>query len=199
MKILLVGATGRLGTAVGGALTGRGHEVVTVGRTAGDVRADVADPEQAARVFSDVGDLDAVASAAGDVPYKRIVDMTPEDYLRAYRGKVAAQIELVRQGTRHIAERGSFTLIAGVLNRDPIVTGSAAAMVNGAVDSFVRAAAIEIAPQRINAVSPTVFTESMAEYGDLFPGVTPVDVDRAAAAYIRSIEGAETGQVFLVQ
>jgi NAD(P)-dependent dehydrogenase (short-subunit alcohol dehydrogenase family) len=199
MKILLVGATGRLGAAVGEALTGRGHEVVTVGRTAGDVRADVADPEQTARVFAQVGDVDAVASAAGDVPYKRIADMTPEDYLRAYRGKVAAQIELVRQGMRHVAERGSFTLIAGVLNRDPIVTGSAAAMVNGAVESFVRAAAIEIAPPRVHAVSPTVFTESMTEYGDLFPGVTPVDVDQAAAAYVRSIEGAETGQVFLVQ
>ena len=92
MKILLVRATGRLGAAVGEALTGRGHEVVTVGRTAGDVRADVADPEQTARVFAQVGDLDAIASAAGDVPYKRIADMTPEDYLRAYRGKVAARL-----------------------------------------------------------------------------------------------------------
>ena len=199
MKVLLVGATGRLGAAVGEALTGGGHEVVTVGRTAGDVRADVADPEQTARLFAEVGDLDAVASVAGDVPYKRVLDMTPEEYLRAYRGKVAAQIELVRQGTRNVAERGSFTLIAGVLNREPIVTGSAAAMVNGAVESFVRAAAIEIAPQRVNAVSPTVFAESMAEYVDLFPGVTPVGVDLAAAAYVRSIEGAETGQVLLVQ
>jgi nucleoside-diphosphate-sugar epimerase len=101
MRILLVGATGRLGTAVGKALTGRGHQVVTVGRTAGDIRADVTDPEQVARVFAEVGDLDAVAGTAGDVPYKRVVDMTPEDYLSAFRGKVAAQIELVRQGTRH--------------------------------------------------------------------------------------------------
>jgi NAD(P)-dependent dehydrogenase (short-subunit alcohol dehydrogenase family) len=199
MKILLVGATGMLGSAVGKALTGRGHQVVTVGRTAGDISADVADPEQTARLFAEVSDLDAVASAAGDVPYKRIVDMEPEDYLSAYRGKVAAQIELVRQGTRHIAERGSFTLIGGVLNQEPIVTGSAAVMVNGAVESFVRAAAIEIAPQRINAVSPTVFAESMAEYGDFFPGITPVGVDVVAAAYVRSIEGAETGQVFRVQ
>jgi hypothetical protein len=49
MRILLVGATGRLGAAVGEAPTGRGHEIVTVGRTAGDVQADVADPEQTAR------------------------------------------------------------------------------------------------------------------------------------------------------
>ena len=41
LRILLVGAMGRLGAAVGEALTGRGHEVVTVGRTAGDVQADV--------------------------------------------------------------------------------------------------------------------------------------------------------------
>jgi nucleoside-diphosphate-sugar epimerase len=63
MKILLVGATGRLGAAVGKALTGRGHQVVTVGRTGGDIRADVADPEQTARVFAQVRDVDAVASA----------------------------------------------------------------------------------------------------------------------------------------
>jgi nucleoside-diphosphate-sugar epimerase len=62
MKILLVGATGRLGAAVGKALTGRGHQVVTVGRTGGDIRADVADPEQTARVFAQVSDVDAVAS-----------------------------------------------------------------------------------------------------------------------------------------
>jgi nucleoside-diphosphate-sugar epimerase len=77
MKVLLVGATGRLGAAVGEALTGRGHQVVTVGRTAGDIHADLADPEETARVFEQVGELDAVASAAGDVPCKRIVDMAP--------------------------------------------------------------------------------------------------------------------------
>jgi NAD(P)-dependent dehydrogenase (short-subunit alcohol dehydrogenase family) len=169
VKVLLIGATGTLGTAVTAVLRGRGHEVVTVGRTGGDVRADVADPAQTARVFAEVRDLDAVISAAGDVPYKAVVDMTPEDYLSGYRGKVAAQIELVRQGTTQIAERGSFTLIAGVLGQEPIITGSAAAMANGALEAFVRAAALEIAPQRVNAVSPTVFTESMAKYEAYFP------------------------------
>lgn len=199
MKILLVGATGTLGTAVSKVLTNRGHQVVTVGRTVGDIRADVADPAQTARVFSQVDNLDAVASAAGDVPYKRIIDMTPDDYLSAYRGKVAAQVELVRQGTALIAERGSFTLIAGVLSQEPIVTGSAAAMANGAVEAFVRAAALEIAPQRINAISPTVFAESITKYEAYFPGVTPVPLDVVARAYVRSIEGAETGHVFRVQ
>ena len=69
----------------------------------------MADPEQTARVFAEVGDLDLVASAAGDVPYERIADMKPEDHLRACRGEVATQVEPGRQRTRHVAERGSST------------------------------------------------------------------------------------------
>lgn len=199
MRVLLVGGAGTLGTAVGELLRSRGHDVVTVGRSSGDLRADVTDAAEVARLFAQLADLDAVASAAGDVPYKRVVDMAPEDYASAYRGKVAAQIELVRQGTSQIAERGSFTLIAGVLGQEPIATGSAAAMVNGAVESFVRAAALEIAPQRVNAVSPTVFTESLPKYEAYFPGIPPVGLDLVARAYVRSVEGAETGRVFHVQ
>ena len=196
MRILLIGASGTLGSAVGEALGKRGHELVTVGRTAGDVRGDVTNPADVARIFDEAGALDAVVSAAGSVPYKRLTDMTPGDYLSAYHGKVASQVELVRQGTSRVAARGSFTLITGVLGREPIVTGSAAALANGAVEAFVLAAALEIAPQRINAVSPTVVTESLDRYGDVFPGYPPVDLADVARAYLRSVEGAETGKVF---
>jgi hypothetical protein len=75
-----------------------------------------------------------------------------------------------------------------------------ASLANGAIESFVRAAAIERpGEQRINAVSPTMFTESLADYGDTFPGFEPVPVRRAANAYVRSIEGGQTGQVYLVE
>ncbi len=195
-KILLIGATGTLGTAVHRALTGRGHEVLTVGRDAGDLRHDVTDPAQIRELYERAGRVDAVVSAAGSTPFKPITEMTPEDYLAAFHGKVLSQIELVRQGISRISERGSFTLITGVLAREPIPTGTAASMANGAVESFVRAAAIEIAPQRVNAVSPTVFTESLDKYEAFFPGMSPVRVDDAAQAYVRSVEGAQTGQVY---
>lgn len=197
MRILLIGATGTLGSAVGRTLRDRSHELITVGRSAGDLRADTTDPADVTRMFDEAGPLDAVVSAAGGgVPYKPLTEMTPEDYLSAYHGKVSSQVELVRQGTSRIAARGSFTLITGVLSREPIVTGSAAALANGAVESFVLAAALEIAPQRVNAVSPTVVAESLDHYGDVFPGYPPVDLSEVARAYVRSVEGAETGRIF---
>ncbi|NUT51938.1 MAG: short chain dehydrogenase [Saccharothrix sp.] len=196
MKIVLIGAGGTLGSAVHSALTGRGHEVVTVGRSGGDLRFDIADPAQTAALYERVGPVDAVVSAAGDVPWKKITEMTARDYEDAFRGKVLSQVELVRQGVGRVAERGSFTLITGVLAREPVPTGSAASLANGAIEAFVRAAAIEIAPQRVNAVSPTVFTESLDDYGDFFPGMPPVDLADVARAYIRSVEGAQTGQVY---
>jgi NAD(P)-dependent dehydrogenase (short-subunit alcohol dehydrogenase family) len=196
MKIVLVGAGGTLGSAVHKTLTGRGHDVVTAGRSSGDLRLDIADPARTAEMYERIGTVDAVVSAAGDTPWKPITEMTPQDYEAAFRGKVLSQIELVRQGLRRVAERGSFTLITGVLAREPVPTGSAASMANGAVEAFVRAAAIEIAPQRVNAVSPTVFTESLDDYGAFFPGMEPVDLAKVTQAYVRSVEGAQTGQVY---
>ncbi|MGP3987708.1 short chain dehydrogenase [Streptomyces sp. 3N207] len=204
MNILLIGATGRLGAAVRSALAERGHQLLTVGRTGGDLRYDIADPEQVTALYEAAdaaaraagGPLDAVVSAAGDVPYKPVAQMSAADYTAAFHGKVLSQLELVRQGIPRIAERGSFTLITGVLTREPIPAGSAASMANGAVEAFVRAAAVEIAPQRVNAVSPTLFTESVPDYGDFFPGVLPVDLADVAQAYVRSVEGSHTGRIY---
>jgi hypothetical protein len=66
-------------------------------------------------------------------------------------------------------------------------------MANGALEAFVRSAAIEIAPRRINVVSPSVFTESLPRYGDYFPGFHPVDLDDVARAFVKSVEGGGTG------
>ncbi|MGW0806233.1 short chain dehydrogenase [Nonomuraea sp. NPDC002799] len=196
MRILLIGGGGTLGTALRETLLGRGHDVLTVGRSSGDLRHDISDPAQVTALYAKADAIDAVVSAAGHVPWKPFTEMTPQDYQAAFDGKVLSQIELVRQGIAHVAERGSFTLISGVLAREPVTTGSAASVANGAVEAFVRAAAIEIAPQRINAVSPTVFTEDLDKYGAYFPGFPPVDLSDVAAAYVRSIEGAQTGQIY---
>ena len=132
-------------------------------------------------------------------PYAALDELGSDQFAEGFRDKLLGQIELVRQGARHLSDGGSFTLVSGVLGVDPIRTGAVASTVNGGIDSFVRAAAIEL-PRglRVNAVSATVFAEAWDVYGPLFAGFKPVPVADAASAYVKSIEGALTGQVFRV-
>jgi NAD(P)-dependent dehydrogenase (short-subunit alcohol dehydrogenase family) len=109
------------------------------------------------------------------------------------------QVNLSLAARDHLNDGGSITLITGILADAPIATGTSASMVNRAVEGFVMAAAIEM-PRgiRINVVNPSVFEESMEEYGPFFRGFDPVPVARAARAFSRSIEGLETGKTYYV-
>lgn len=199
IKVVVIGANGTLGRAVQEALRGRGHEVVTASRKDADVHVDITDPESIRAMYDTVGPVDAVAVAAGSVPWKPLGELSTQDVRAGLEGKAVSQIELVRQGSVRLPAHASFTLITGILAREPLLTGSVASLVNGAVEAFVRAAAIELpGRQRINAVSPTVFEESMGIYGDTFAGFDAVPVARAANAYVKSVEGHRTGEIFQV-
>jgi NAD(P)-dependent dehydrogenase (short-subunit alcohol dehydrogenase family) len=102
-------------------------------------------------------------------------------------------------GRDYASDNGSFTLTSGVLSHDPIRFGACASLVNGALDCFVRAAAIEL-PRglRINVVSPGLLDESVAALGDDFRGHETVPGKRVANAYVKSVEGRLTGQVLHV-
>ncbi len=197
MRVLVVGASGRLGSAVVAALADR-HEVVAASRS-GEHFVDLTNPASIAGLYSAVGPVDAVACTAGKTPYGALADLTSDQWLAGVRDKLLGQVELVRLGLSHVTDGGSFTLVSGILSEQPVPTSPIASTVDGAVDAFVRSAAIEL-PRglRINAVSATVFAEAWDAYGAMFPGATPVPVAEAAAAFVASIEGAETGQVLKV-
>ncbi len=204
LRILVVGASGVLGRAVVAELGAR-HEIVSAGSKSGDIRLDIADPESIAAGLRAAGPIDAVACAAGAVNYAPLSAIAPAPIAGSAYGlgltnKLMGQVNLTLAAREWLRDGGSITLISGVLADEPIVAGSSASMVNGALESFARAAAIEL-PRgiRINVVSPTVFEESMDGYGPFFRGFDPVPVLRAARAFSRSVEGRRTGQVYKVR
>jgi hypothetical protein len=110
------------------------------------------------------------------------------------------QVHLALEASKHLNPGGSVTLTAGTLSKDPIRYGASASLVNSALEGFVRAAALEFpAGTRINVVSPTVLLESMPSYGPYFPGSEGVPAKRVALAFAKSVEGAQTGQVYYVE
>jgi len=195
MKVLVIGATGLVGGAAAAALEAHGDDVLRASQSS-DLAVDLTDPASISALFERVGTVDAVVSAVGSVPFKPLAELTAEDYLSAYRGKVAAQVDVVRLGTPHLTDGGSITLTTGILAREPIRTGAAAALANGALESFVISAAVEL-PRglRLNAVSPTVLTEATG-YHASFPGFVPVPAADVGQAFVKSVHGVQTGQVF---
>jgi len=198
MKILMVGASGTLGTAVRKEL-GQNHEIITAGRKGADITMDMSVPESIASMYKAVGSVDAVVCTAGQAYFGPLHELTPELNEIAIMGKLKGQINLVLLGMDHVHDRGSFTLTTGIIMDSPIIGGVSSAMAGGAIKSFVQAAAIEM-PRgiRINNVSPNVLEESMDTYGPYFPGFEPVPAGRAALAYRKSVEGAQTGQTYTV-
>jgi NAD(P)-dependent dehydrogenase (short-subunit alcohol dehydrogenase family) len=173
--------------------------VIAAGRSSGHVRMDITDSASITAAFQETGPVDAVVSAAGSVKFAPFEEMQTADYEIGLRDKLMGQVNLVLIGRDSIADGGSFTLTTGVLDSDPICQGSSASMVNGAINSFVMAAAIEMQRGlRINAVSPGVIEEAMDAYAPYFRGFQPVPAARAALAYSKSVEGSQTGKVYRV-
>jgi len=194
MRILVIGA-GHVGGAAIKALRARDNEVMAASRSAKQA-VDATDPTSIEALFAAVGPVDAVVTAIGSAPFKPLAELSREDYAAGYAGKVQTQLDVVRIGIPYVADGGSFTLTTGVLAREPIRTGAASSLANGALEAFVMAAAVEL-PRgiRINAVSPTVLVEAPS-YHPSFPGFTQVSAAAVGQAYVKAVEGCQTGQVY---
>lgn len=196
MKILLIGATGLLGTAVTKEL-GEEHEIIKATRHNTDIEVDITNPDSIKNMFETVGKVDAVISTTGAAHFGPLEEMTPELNETTIDSKLKGQVNLILLGMDYVNDGGSFTLTTGVIMDQPIYQGASSAMANGAIKAFAKSAAAE-APRgiRINTVSPTVFQESPDELRAFFPGFEPVPLSKVALLFRKSVEGVHTGQSY---
>lgn len=194
MRILHVGATGTIGSAVAAALAARGHEVVRVGRTEGELHVDLADPASIEALYAAAGPVDAVVCTAGVARFGPLEALSDEDFRASLANKVMGQVNLVRRGLDTVREGGSFTLTSGTLSEKPEPGTSAVALAGAAVEAFVRAAALDLRGRwRLNLVSPAAVADSRVARGlDPMPGIWASDL---AAYYVRLVDGEGSGEV----
>lgn len=200
MKIVVIGASGDVGRFVVEELARDGdHDIIRVGRTQSDHQVDITDDESVDALFKKIGRIDAIIVAAGNVILAPIAKMTAADFHKGLQDKLLSQVRVALVGQHYLNDGGSITLTSGIAVDDPIAQGSNAATSNAGIEGFVRAAACDLSRGiRINAVSPTVLTESMERFGSFFPGYESVSGTRVAMAYRRSIEGVQSGRVYRV-
>ncbi len=198
VKVIVIGAAGAVGKTAVDALTSR-HEIITVGRSSGDIQANIEDVNSIRAMYQQAGKVDAVICAIGHGHFGAVYEMTSEQFMKGINHKVLPQVNLVLEGFDYMNDGGSFTLTSGVLNRDPIPGGSCAAAANGALDGFVLGAAVDMPRDiRINAVSPEVLEVSREKYDGFFRGHVHVSNEAVGLAYSKAVEGCLTGRVFIV-
>lgn len=195
MKIVIVGASGTMGQYLANVLEKENHEIIRASRSSEEIQVDTTSTQSIEAMFARIGTFDALISTAGETfvgPWKNLNDQT---FKKGIEGKMMGQINLVLIGQHYINPKGSFTLITGALTHEPQINFANASAVNGAVEGFVRASAIELPNGiRINAVSPTVI-ENSPQYFPYFPGEIPTTMKQLEFGFKKSLFGAVTGHI----
>ena len=192
MRILVVGASGTIGKAVVDALS-KGNEVIRASSKTSPTKVDIASVESIRQMYRSLGKVDHVVCCAGNARFKPLDQLADDDFRFSLDNKLMGQVNLVRLGFANVNDGGSFTVTSGVLAQTPMQGSGAVSLVNAGLEGFVRAAALE-APRRIrvNVVSPPWVTETLIAY-KMDPSIG-LPAAQVAKAYVKAVEGKETGQ-----
>jgi len=194
-KIIVVGATGRLGKEVVEGLE-KDYEVIRAGRSGPDLKLDAFDFSSVSDVFATVGPFDGLVSCIGGTPFKTFEELSMEDFATGLSTKCLSQLNLAKAAIPFLSENGSITLTSGIIGDEPLLAGACAAAANGALNMCVSTLAAEYAGKlRINIVSPSIIENSVDYYGMLFDGFEPTSKESIIHAYRRTISAPITGHV----
>jgi NAD(P)-dependent dehydrogenase (short-subunit alcohol dehydrogenase family) len=171
-KILIVGGGSGMGLALARRCIEAGAAVVIAGRGEERLRqarealgnpaglelavADIAREDQVEALFAEIGGLDHIVSTAADIEgaYRLLPELKMEAAQRVVESKLYGPLLLAKHGAPRLARHGSLAFVSGIAAYRPSARGSVVAAVNAALEGLVRALAVELAPIRVNAVSP---------------------------------------------
>jgi NAD(P)-dependent dehydrogenase (short-subunit alcohol dehydrogenase family) len=196
-----------MGLEVAKKVLAAGGEVVIAGRSQDRLHAaraslgadrlevatvDIGERSQVAALFASVGRFDHLVITAADLPYGPVMELTESDLMRAVRSKFLGPVFAAQESAARIRPGGSITFTSGIAARRPMRGGSAAAAINSGLEGLVRALAIELAPLRVNAVSPG-WTDT--QIWDRMAGMTKERKNEAFAAMAARLPSGRVGRV----
>lgn len=169
-KVVVIGGSSGMGLAVAKLAAAEGAEVAIAGRSEEKLRRaadeipqpvetcplDVTQEHAVKEFFAKTGELDHLVVTAATGVVGAFLELDPPSFRQVFDSKFWGQYCAVRYGAQRIREGGSITLFSGVAAVKPMAGLSAYAAVNGAVEALCRSLAVELAPLRINAISPGI-------------------------------------------
>jgi NAD(P)-dependent dehydrogenase (short-subunit alcohol dehydrogenase family) len=167
-RVVVFGGASGAGLASAKLLAARGAEVVIAGRGASKLgsipkdfpftacEVDGKDVAAVERFFKDLGAFHHLVITAGQTNRggSFVEQITDKTFRETFDGKFWVQITVAHAGARHIRQGGSITFFSGGASRRAMKGMTNIAAVNGALDAVVPTLALELAPTRVNSISP---------------------------------------------
>lgn len=164
--VVVIGGGSGMGLAIASAASTAGANVIIASRTldklnkaAQDIGErtkaivlDMTDEASIKHFFSEIGVIDHLVITASSVKTGPIKTLSSENAIASMRSKFWGPYLCARYA--QIKPTGSLTFFSGVLSRKPAAGLAALCAVNAAVEGLGRALAIELAPVRVNVISP---------------------------------------------
>jgi len=169
-RIIVVGGGSGIGKGIVRAAQQADADVVLVGRSierleeviadlprgAGTraIAADVTNEADVVRLFDEAGSFDHLVSTVADLAYQPVREFDLAAARRSVDSKLMSALLLAKHGCARARPGGSLTFLSGIAAYRPLTRGAMVAAVNGALASLAYALALELAPLRVNVVSP---------------------------------------------
>lgn len=170
--VLIAGGSSGMGLALAGRLLREDWPVTIVGRSQeklaaakeklhhapqlATIAADITQEDQVASLFAQCGQLDHIVCTAADIggAYQLLPEIDLAIMRKAMDSKLTGPLLLAKHGAPLLPASGSITFTSGIAYCRPAARGSVVAAINGGLNSLTYALAVELAPIRVNAVSP---------------------------------------------
>lgn len=151
-RYVVIGGTSGIGRAVAGALETRPGEVLVASRSAG---LDISDETAVAAYFEQTGPVDHIVFTAGSqAPGGAVAEVEIAAAKSAFDTKFWGTVTVAKHAAKAVREGGSITLTSGFLARRTIAGTYVKTAMNAAIEAVTKVLAKELAPIRINVVSP---------------------------------------------
>jgi NAD(P)-dependent dehydrogenase (short-subunit alcohol dehydrogenase family) len=226
-RVVILGGSSGIGLVVAEQAASQGAKIVIAssnpervhkavepfGRDAEGYTLDLSDERAVETLFTELGAFDHLVFTAGDSLHLQDLATTDlKQARRAFELRYWAALAAVKYGSKNIRKGGSIVLTTGVAGQRPHKGWVVAASVCGTIEALTRALALELAPIRVNAVSPGVVRTNLwqnmssSEREQLFESLgkrLPVgrvgEAHDIAQAYLFLMqEGFSTGQTVVV-
>lgn len=166
---VVVGGSSGIGLATARALLAQGASVTIVGRSEDRLAkavessgpevttaaVDCADETATAAFFESVKSLDhLVISLAGGAALGPFTEVPVQGVRETFDGKFWPYLIAMHHGAKRLSDAGTITLVTGASAIAAVPTTASLGAVNGALEGVIKTLAVELAPRRVNAVSP---------------------------------------------